>query len=625
MIILETGSIFDNDEVETLVNPVNCVGAMGKGLALEFKKRWPVMYEDYAVRCSRRQRLSRQVTLDAHDRPRRRQRGFWMFPGQCIVLTDAATAEKIVQGVPIPPARPETTFLRSEAKVFTTEEASAFITDAGPGSAWVLYLASATSDVYHVFNENSRKYVKGAGPRRALPAEVFLASVKEAAEIYRRNANNPHVYSATNAPVQPGFRMPKAEWDAMFTPHEHGVIIPVEVYDSAADAREVLVAAGEKPVPTLSEAVREELERIKGHATGQPTFQEGPSFVTKPADRIVKWMKEFAGETLKMADTPPTIRGKQLDGIIFDDTYAFDVESNPEGLEGSTEECKSMADWASTDDLIPDTGNAPLTGAEMTAENQKGQALVDKISEELKRSMEEYMGKPLTAERRAALEAELLAQVRAAYPDKDWVVESDPTRPDMIDVYELAPETEGKPLEEQVMYFTPEKPADYVDAPVVDKLHVTSDPVEIAALEEAAGPAREISPEFLDQAFDGPSKPTAGAETLRQVYKTVRFQKATIVDNGDGTATVSGTLDKNVDAITGADWGGSKVEAEPDQYFCGESRKSGWPRKEIYYCTHTDKGAHYMTNVNDASDMRVVADQAIGRTWFAAEDKGAHW
>jgi len=38
---------------QTLVNTVNCVGVMGKGLALEFKKRFPDMYEDYLVRCQR--------------------------------------------------------------------------------------------------------------------------------------------------------------------------------------------------------------------------------------------------------------------------------------------------------------------------------------------------------------------------------------------------------------------------------------------------------------------------------------------------------------------------------------------------------------------------------------------
>lgn len=54
MIILETDDIFNSD-AQTLVNPVNCVGKMGKGLALEFKARFPAMFTDYAVRCGRKE------------------------------------------------------------------------------------------------------------------------------------------------------------------------------------------------------------------------------------------------------------------------------------------------------------------------------------------------------------------------------------------------------------------------------------------------------------------------------------------------------------------------------------------------------------------------------------------
>jgi O-acetyl-ADP-ribose deacetylase (regulator of RNase III) len=36
---------------QTLVNTVNCVGVMGKGVALEFKRRFPGLFEDYAARC----------------------------------------------------------------------------------------------------------------------------------------------------------------------------------------------------------------------------------------------------------------------------------------------------------------------------------------------------------------------------------------------------------------------------------------------------------------------------------------------------------------------------------------------------------------------------------------------
>lgn len=34
-----------------LVNPVNCVGVMGAGLAAQFKARWPMMFMDYLAFC----------------------------------------------------------------------------------------------------------------------------------------------------------------------------------------------------------------------------------------------------------------------------------------------------------------------------------------------------------------------------------------------------------------------------------------------------------------------------------------------------------------------------------------------------------------------------------------------
>lgn len=40
------GSIF-GAKSQTIVNTVNCVGVMGKGLALEFRKRYPRMFEEY--------------------------------------------------------------------------------------------------------------------------------------------------------------------------------------------------------------------------------------------------------------------------------------------------------------------------------------------------------------------------------------------------------------------------------------------------------------------------------------------------------------------------------------------------------------------------------------------------
>jgi len=52
MIEFKTGNIFD-ENVEALVNPVHCVGVMGKGLALEFKKRFPENFDGYLWACKR--------------------------------------------------------------------------------------------------------------------------------------------------------------------------------------------------------------------------------------------------------------------------------------------------------------------------------------------------------------------------------------------------------------------------------------------------------------------------------------------------------------------------------------------------------------------------------------------
>lgn len=50
MVEVRVGNMFDS-KAQTLVNTVNTVGVMGKGIALEFKKRYPDMYWDYVERC----------------------------------------------------------------------------------------------------------------------------------------------------------------------------------------------------------------------------------------------------------------------------------------------------------------------------------------------------------------------------------------------------------------------------------------------------------------------------------------------------------------------------------------------------------------------------------------------
>lgn len=54
MVKVVIGNLLES-KAQTLVNTVNCVGIMGKGIALEFKQRFPEMFEDYEARCRRRE------------------------------------------------------------------------------------------------------------------------------------------------------------------------------------------------------------------------------------------------------------------------------------------------------------------------------------------------------------------------------------------------------------------------------------------------------------------------------------------------------------------------------------------------------------------------------------------
>lgn len=42
-------------QAQAIVNTVNCVGIMGKGVALAFKRKYPEMYRDYVTRCNNRE------------------------------------------------------------------------------------------------------------------------------------------------------------------------------------------------------------------------------------------------------------------------------------------------------------------------------------------------------------------------------------------------------------------------------------------------------------------------------------------------------------------------------------------------------------------------------------------
>ena len=48
--VISDRNIF-NTQCQTIVNTINCVGVMGKGITLEMKNRYPEMFEKYKGFC----------------------------------------------------------------------------------------------------------------------------------------------------------------------------------------------------------------------------------------------------------------------------------------------------------------------------------------------------------------------------------------------------------------------------------------------------------------------------------------------------------------------------------------------------------------------------------------------
>jgi O-acetyl-ADP-ribose deacetylase (regulator of RNase III) len=51
--VINNKNIFDT-KCQTIVNTVNCVGVMGKGIALEMKNRYPEMFDKYKSFCDKK-------------------------------------------------------------------------------------------------------------------------------------------------------------------------------------------------------------------------------------------------------------------------------------------------------------------------------------------------------------------------------------------------------------------------------------------------------------------------------------------------------------------------------------------------------------------------------------------
>ena len=53
MVKIERGKTIFDSNAQTLVNTINCVGVMGKGIALEFKNKYPAMFDKYKSFCDK--------------------------------------------------------------------------------------------------------------------------------------------------------------------------------------------------------------------------------------------------------------------------------------------------------------------------------------------------------------------------------------------------------------------------------------------------------------------------------------------------------------------------------------------------------------------------------------------
>ena len=90
--LVMSGDIFAS-RMRTLVNPVNCVGVMGAGLALEFKNRYPDMYLEYVRACSMGRLRLGEVRLFSYP-----EKNILSFPTKHH-YSDKSTIEDIVRGV----------------------------------------------------------------------------------------------------------------------------------------------------------------------------------------------------------------------------------------------------------------------------------------------------------------------------------------------------------------------------------------------------------------------------------------------------------------------------------------------------------------------------------------------
>ena len=66
------GDLLQATDLDAVVNPVNCVGVMGKGLAQQFKRRYPAILDPHRTACQNGElTVSRPLICGTHPSRRR--------------------------------------------------------------------------------------------------------------------------------------------------------------------------------------------------------------------------------------------------------------------------------------------------------------------------------------------------------------------------------------------------------------------------------------------------------------------------------------------------------------------------------------------------------------------------
>lgn len=92
------GNIFErSNNVDAIINTVNCFGVMGKGVALEFKNRYPHNFDIYKQVCNKKELIpGKMLTVFNQDSPKYiinfPTKNHWRYPSKIVYIENGLTA-----------------------------------------------------------------------------------------------------------------------------------------------------------------------------------------------------------------------------------------------------------------------------------------------------------------------------------------------------------------------------------------------------------------------------------------------------------------------------------------------------------------------------------------------------